>query len=124
VIARLLAASIAPALVVAAALPVALVAQQLAAVPASRAIADQLTLLTFSLPAGVVTLWWMQISRDRLLGWLGATASVMLLAGIARLVIPVAAIAACVAAGCAIAAAAVLVRLADVWWQYLRGETA
>jgi hypothetical protein len=124
VVARLLAASIAPALVVTAALPVALVAQQLAAVPASRAIADQLTLLTFSLPAGVVTLWWMQISRDRLLGWLGATVSVMLFAGIVRSVFPVAAIAAMVSGGCAIAAAAVLVRRADVWWRYLQGETA
>ena len=124
VIARLLAASIAPALVVAGALPVALVAQQMSAVPAARALADQCTLLTFALPAAVVTVWWMQISRDRLLGWLGATASAILLVAMVRSVFPAAATAAVVSGGCAIAGGAILASRADVWWRHLRGESA
>jgi hypothetical protein len=124
IIARLLAAAIAPALVVAGALPVALIAQQISAVPAARALADQLTLLTFSLPAAVVTVWWMQISHDRLLGWLGATASAILLAAMFRSVFPVAATAAIVSGVCAIAGAAALASRADVWWRHLQDETA
>lgn len=124
IIARLLAAAIAPALVVAGALPVALVAQQMSAVPASRALADQFTLLTFALPAAVVTVWWMQISSDRLLGWLGATASAVLLVAMLRSVFPVAATAAIVSGGCAIAGGAILVSRADAWWRHLRGGTA
>jgi len=124
IIARLLAAAIAPALVVAGALPVAMIAQQMSAVPASRALADQFTLLTFALPAAVVTMWWIQISSDRLLGWLGATASTMLLVAIFRSVFPVAATAAIVSGGCAIAGGAVLASGADAWWRHLRGETA
>src|SRR5580700_2817052 len=123
IIARLLAAAVAPALVVAGALPVALIAQQMSAVPASRALADQFTLLTFALPAAVVTVWWMQISRDRLLGWLGATASAMLLVAMCRSVFPVAATA-MVSGGCAIAGGAILASRADAWWRHLRGETA
>jgi hypothetical protein len=124
VIARLLAAALAPALVVAGALPVALIAQQMSAVAAARALADQLTLLTFALPAAVVTVWWMQFSHDRLLGWLGATASAILLVAMLRSVFPVAAIAAIVSAACAIAGGGVLANRADVWWRHVRGETA
>ena len=124
IIARLLAAAIAPALVVAGALPVALIAQQMSAAPASRALADQITLLTFALPAAVVTVWWMQISSDRLLGWLGATASATLLVTVARFVFPGAVTAAVVSAACAIAGGAILASRADGWWRHLRGETA
>jgi hypothetical protein len=124
IIARLLAAAIAPALVVAGALPVALVAQQMSAVPASRALADQMTLLTFALPAAVVTVWWMQISSDRLLGWLGATASAMLLVTVSRFVFPGEVTAAVVSAACAIAGGAILASRADLWWRHLRGESA
>jgi hypothetical protein len=124
VIARLVAAAIAPALVVAGALPVALIAQQMSAVPAAGAFADQFTLLTFALPAAVVTVWWMQISNDRLLGWLGATASAILLVATLRSVFPVAATAAIVAGACAIAGGAVLASRADVWWRHLRGGSA
>ena len=124
VIARLIAAAIAPALVVAGALPVALIAQQMSAVSAARALADQSTLLTFALPAAVVTVWWLQISHDRLLGWLGATASAILLVAIGRTVFPVAATAAMVFGVGAIAGGAVLASRADVWWRHLRGETA
>ncbi|HEX3646306.1 MAG TPA: hypothetical protein VHT95_11915 [Vicinamibacterales bacterium] len=124
IIARLLAAAIAPALVVAGALPVALIAQQMSAVPVSRALADQITLLTFALPAAVVAVWWMQISSDRLLGWLGATASTMLLVTVARFVFPGALTAAVVAAACAMAGGAMLASRADLWWRHLRGESA
>ena len=124
IIARLLAAAIAPALVVAGALPVALIAQQMSAVPASRALADQLTLLTFALPAAVVTVWWMQISRDRLLGWLGATASAMVFVAMVRSVLLGAVTTAMVSAACAIAGGAILASRADTWWRYLRGGTA
>jgi len=124
VFARLLAASIGPALVVAGALPVALVAQQMSAVSAMRALADQFTLLTFALPAAVVAVWWMQISRDRLSGWLGASASAILLVATVHTLFPVAVTAALVSGACAIAAGAVLVGRADVWWRHLEGETA
>jgi hypothetical protein len=124
VFARLLAAAIGPALVVAGALPVALIAQQMSAVSAVRALADQFTLLTFALPAAVITVWWMQISRDRLLGWLGASASAILLAATVYALFPVAATAAIVSGACAMAAGAVLVSRADVWWRHLDGEIA
>jgi hypothetical protein len=124
VFARLLAASIGPALVVAGALPVALIAQQMSAVSALRALADQFTLLTFALPTAVVTVWWMQISRDRLLGWLGASASAILLVAAVHALFPVAATAVIVSGACAMAAGAVLVSRADVWWRHLEGEIA
>jgi hypothetical protein len=124
VFARLLAAAIGPALVVAGALPVALIAQQMSAVSAVRALADQFTLLTFALPAAVVTVWWMQISRDRLSGWLGASASAILLAATVQTLFPVAATAAIVSGAGAMAAGMVLVGRADVWWRHVQGETA
>lgn len=124
VIARLLAAAIASAVVVASALPVALVAQQMSAVPALRTVIDQCVLLTFALPAGVVAVWWMQVSRDRLLGWLGATASAMLLLAMVRFAFPSAAAAAAVSGLGAVVGAAVLITRADVWWRYLAEDAA
>ena len=124
IVARLLAASIGPALVVAGALPVALIAQQMSAVSAVRALADQFTLLTFALPTAVVTVWWMQISRDRLSGWLGATASAILLVATLHALFSVAATAAIVSGACAMAAGVLLVSRADLWWRHLEGETA
>ena len=124
VMARIAAASIACALVVATAMPATLVAQQMSAVSAARAIAGQLTLLSFSLPAGVLTVWWMLVSRDRLLGWLGATGSTILLVVMARLIVPSVATAAAVSAACAIAGAAVLANRAGIWWRYLEEDQA
>jgi hypothetical protein len=124
VVARLFAAAIAPALVVAGGLPVALIAQQMSAVPAARALIDQLTLLTYALPAAVVTAWWMQIASDRLLGWLGATASAIVLVAMVRSVFPVAATAAIVCGACGIAGGVVLASRADVWSRYMQDETA
>ena len=75
-LARLLAAAVALGLVVAGAVPVG--HQRPTDVRDSRhrdSIADQLALLTFALPVAVVTVWWMQLAADRLLGWLGAAAT-------------------------------------------------
>jgi hypothetical protein len=124
VVARLFAAAIAPALVVAGGLPVALIAQQMSAVPAARALIDQFTLLTYALPAAVLTAWWMQIASDRLLGWLGATASAIVLVAMVRSVFPMAATAAIVCGASAIAGGVVLASRADVWSRYMQDETA
>jgi hypothetical protein len=118
-LARLVAASTALALVVGGALPVVISAQQMSAVPVSRMIGDQLALLAFALPAAVVTVWWMQFVTDRLLGWLGAAATTVLLALLARLAGATMDQAAVALAVGSVAAAAALMNRADVWWRYL-----
>jgi hypothetical protein len=72
----------------------------------------------------VVTVWWMQICRDRLSGWLGASASAILLVATVHALFPVAAAAAIVSGVCATAGGIVLVNRADLWWRHLQGETA
>lgn len=118
-VARLLAATIALAAVIAGALPVVISAQQMSAVAASRLVADQLALLAFALPAGIITVWWMQLTTDRLLGWLGAAATTIIVVTLARLSVATMNQAAVALATISIGAAAILLTRADVWWRYL-----
>lgn len=118
-VARLLAATIALAAVIAGALPVVISAQQMSAVAASRLVADQLALLAFALPAGIITVWWMQLTTDRLLGWLGAAATTIIGVTLARLSVATMNQAAVALATISIGAAAILLTRADVWWRYL-----
>jgi len=123
-LARLLAVTAALAAVAGVALPVVISAQQMSAIPMSRVIADQLALLVFALPVAVVTVWWMQMVADRLLGWLAAAATTVLLVLLARLVVATMDQAAIALAVCSLAGAAVLLKSADVWWRYLAEKTA
>lgn len=58
------------------ALPVVIIAQQMAAVPAPRVLWDQLSLLGLPLLASAVTLAWTMAISGRLGAWLGACGSV------------------------------------------------
>ena len=122
-LARLLAATIALAAVVAGALPAVVSAQQMSAVPLSRVVADQLALLAFALPAAVITVWWMQLSKDRLLGWLGAAATTLILVLLTRLAGATMNQAAAAMAAISVAGGAILLERADVWWRYLSERT-
>ena len=123
-LARLLAATIALVAVIAGALPVVISAQQMSAVVASRLIADQLALLTFALPAAIITVWWMQLTTDRLLGWLGAAATTIVVVTLARLSVATMNQAAIALATISMGAAAILLAKADVWWRYLSERRA
>jgi hypothetical protein len=123
-LARLLAAAVASMLVVGAALPAVISAQQMSATPLSRLIVDQLALMAFALPVAVVTLWWMQIAPNRLLGWLGSAATTVLLVLAARLAVATMDRAVIVLVVGAVAAAAVLLNRADLWWRYLTEQAA
>ena len=123
-LARLLAATIALVAVIAGALPVVISAQQMSAVVASRLVADQLALLTFALPAAIITVWWMQLTTDRLLGWLGAAATTLVVVTLARLSVATMNQAAIALATISVGAAAILLARADVWWRYLSERRA
>ena len=123
-LARLAAATIALVATVAGALPVAISAQQMPAVLASRLVADQLALLAFALPAATITVWWMQMTTDRLLGWLGAAATTLVVAALARLSAATMNQAAVALMMLSIVAAAILIARADVWWRYLSERRA
>jgi hypothetical protein len=123
-LARLLATAAALALVIGAALPVVISAQQMSAIPLSRVISDQLALLMFALPVAVVTVWWMQVVADRLLGWLASAATTVLLVLLARLVVATMDQAAMALAVCSLAGAAILLKQADRWWRYLSEHAA
>jgi hypothetical protein len=123
-LARLLAATIALVAVIAGALPVVISAQQMSAVVASRLIADQLALLTFALPAAIITVWWMQLTTDRLLGWLGAAATTIVVVTLARLSVATMNQAAIALATISMGAAAILLAKADVWWRYVSERRA
>jgi len=123
-LARLLATAIALVAVIAGALPVVISAQQMSAVAASRLVADQVALLTFSLPAAIITVWWMQLTTDRLLGWLGAAATTVIVVTIARLSVATMNQAAIALATISVGAAAILLAKADVWWRYLSERRA
>jgi len=116
--------SAASMLVVGGALPAVISAQQMAATPLSRLIVDQLALLAFALPVAVVTLWWMQVAANRLLGWLGSAATTVLLVLAARLAVATMDQAVMVLAVSAAATAAVLLNRADLWWRYLAERAA
>jgi len=118
-LARLLTATIALVAVIAGALPVVISAQQMSAVAASRLVADQLALLTFALPAAIITVWWMQLTTDRLLGWLGAAATTLIVVTLGRLSVATMNQAAIALAAISVCAAAILLARADVWWRYL-----
>jgi hypothetical protein len=118
-LARLLAATAAVALVVGGGLPVVISTQQMSAVSVSRMIGNQFGLLAFALPVAVVTVWWMQIAADRLLGWLGAAATTLGLVVLARLAFATMDQAAAALAVVSVAAGAVLLNRADVWWRYM-----
>jgi len=118
-LARLLAATIASVLVIGGALPVIISAQQMSAISSSRVIADQLGLLAFALPSAVITVWWMQLTTDRLVGWMGAAATTVILVLVARLGVATMNRAAVALAFGGVAAAAMLLERADVWWRYL-----
>lgn len=121
---RLLATTMALAVVIGGALPVVISAQQMSAVAASRLIADQLALLVFALPAAIITVWWMQLTTDRLLGWLGAAATTMIVVALARLSVATMNQAAPALAAISVGAAAILLARADVWWRYLSERRA
>jgi hypothetical protein len=123
-LARLLAIAAAVMLVVAAALPIAVSAQQMSAIPLNRAIADQLALIGFALPVSVVTLWWMQTTVNRLLGWLGSAATVVLLLLLARAAVATMDQASLLLAVFTLPAALVLLKKADTWWRYLSEQPA
>jgi len=123
-LARLLATAIALGAVIAGALPVVISAQQMSAVAASRLVADQLALLTFALPAAIITVWWMQLTTDRLLGWFGAAATTLIVVTLARLSAATMNQAAIALATISVGAAAILLARADVWWRYLSERRA
>ena len=123
-LARLLAAAAASMLVVGGALPAVISAQQMSATPLSRLIVDQLALMAFALPVAVVTLWWMQVAANRLLGWLGSAATTVLLVLAARLAVATMDQAVMVLAVGAVAGAAILLNRADLWWRYLAEQAA
>jgi hypothetical protein len=123
-LARLLATAIALVAVIAGALPLVISAQQMSAVAASRLVADQLALLAFALPAAIITVWWMQLTTDRLLGWLGAAATTLVVVTIARLSVATMNQAAIALATISVGAAAILLARADVWWRYLSERRA
>ena len=123
-LARLLATAIALVAVIAGALPVVISAQQMSAVAASRLVADQVALLTFALPAAIITVWWMQLTTDRLLGWLGAAATTVIVVTLARLSVATMNQAAIALATISVAAAVILLAKADVWWRYLSERRA
>jgi hypothetical protein len=118
-LARLLATAIALVAVIAGALPVVISAQQMSAVAASRLVADQVALLTFALPAAIITVWWMLLTTDRLLGWLGAAATTLIVVTLARLSFATMNQAAIALATISVGSAAILLARADVWWRYL-----
>jgi hypothetical protein len=123
-LARLAAATTALVAIVAGALPVVISAQQMSAVVASRLVADQLALLAFALPAATITVWWMQMTTDRLLGWLGAAATTIVVVTLARLSVATMNQAAVALMMLSILAAAILIARADVWWRYLSERRA
>jgi len=123
-LARLLATAIALVAVIAGALPVVISAQQMSAVAASRLVADQVALLTFALPAAIITVWWMQLTTDRLLGWLGAAATTVIVVTLARLSVATMNQAAIALATISVGAAAILLAKTDVWWRYLSERRA
>jgi hypothetical protein len=123
-LARLLATTAALTLVVGGALPVVISAQQMSGTPLSRLIVDQLALVAFALPVAVITVWWMQIAANRLLGWLGSAVTTVLLVLLARLAVTTMDQAVIVLAVGAVAAAAILHNRADLWWRYLAERAA
>lgn len=123
-LARLLATTIALAVVIGGALPVVISAQQMSAVATSRLIADQMALAAFALPAAIITVWWVQLTSDRLLGWLGAAATTLIVVALARLSVATMNQAAVGLAAISIGAVAILLAKADVWWRYLSEPTA
>ncbi|HMJ83742.1 MAG TPA: hypothetical protein VK504_11270 [Vicinamibacterales bacterium] len=123
-LARLVAATIALVAVIAGALPVVISAQQMSAVVASRLVVDQLALLAFALPAATITVWWMQMTTDRLLGWLGASATTLVVVALTRLSVATMNQAAVALMTISIVAAAILITRADVWWRYLSERRA
>jgi hypothetical protein len=123
-LARLLATTAALALVTGAALPVVISAQQMSAIPMSRVISDQLAQLMFALPVAVVTVWWMQMVADRLLGWLASAATIVLLVLLARLVVATMGQAVMALAVFSLVGAAILAKKADIWWRYLSEHPA
>ena len=110
--------------VIGAALPVVISAQQMSAIPATRVIADQLALLAFALPAAIITVWWMQVATPRLLGWLGAAATTLILVALARFSVATMNQAAVVLAAISVGAAAILLTRVDIRWRYLSERTA
>jgi hypothetical protein len=123
-LARLLATTAALTLVVVGALPVVVSAQQVSVAPLSRMIVDQLALLAFALPVAVVTVWWMQLTANRLLAWFGSAATIVLLVLLARLVVATMDQAIVVLAVSGVMGAAILLNRADVWWRYLSEQPA
>jgi len=123
-LARLVAATIALVAVIAGALPVVISAQQMSAVVASRLVVDQLALLAFALPAATITVWWMQMTTDRLLGWLGAAATTLVVVALARLSVATMNQTAVALMTISIVAAAILITRADVRWRYLSERRA
>ena len=76
VVARTAAVTIVLALVVLTGTPVAIIAQQMAAVPLTRALVDLGPFAGLTVLASGVTVAWMLLVRDRLTAWAGATISV------------------------------------------------
>jgi hypothetical protein len=76
IVAKAIALSAALAMVTIAGLPVAIIAQQIAAVPASHVLRDLVSLLGLALLVSAVTLSWTVLVGGRLAAWLGASGSV------------------------------------------------
>jgi hypothetical protein len=66
----------------------------------------------------------MQLTTERLLGWLGAAATTVIVVTLARLSVATMNQAAIALATISVGAAAILLARADVWWRYLSERRA
>src|SRR5205085_3881632 len=107
------------ALLIFSALRIVIAAQPISSSPIGRAIADQFAVAVFALPVAGATVWWLQIARTRLLGWLGSATTTVLFVIAARRAVATMDQAVFVLAVIAIASTAVLLNRADVWWRYV-----
>lgn len=110
------------AAVVAAGLPLMLLARQIAAVPMQTALADLLPALGLAAIAGGSSLAWTLRRSDPLAAWLGATASTILAAALIGSLFPRPA-ATLLMFGTGIAATALCAARADVSSRYLSGRS-
>ena len=115
---RVLAIGVSLALIVLSAMPVALLAQQMSAIPLAVVVRDLAPVGGFLLLSAPVTLACVLLCRDRLAGWLAATASCVALLAFAHAagLSGVAATAACAGAG--FSATVALGARANASWRY------
>lgn len=107
------------ALLVLSALPVAVLAQQMSAVPLSRVMADLVPSLGFAALVCLVTFWWMAVVRDRLAAWLAAAGSTVVILTAAHSALRTDAALTAGLVAFSIAGAAALAAHAQASWRYL-----